>query len=43
MVYGNIYEMPADIGEFDITVVGAILPWRPRRKRANPQAETILG
>jgi hypothetical protein len=25
MVYGNIYEMPGDMGEFDTTVVGAIL------------------
>jgi hypothetical protein len=24
-VYGNIYEMPADIGTFDVTVIGAVL------------------
>ena len=37
-VQGNIYDMPADLGTFDITVVGAILlhlrePWGASRRR----------
>jgi hypothetical protein len=46
-VQGNIYDMPADLGAFDITVVGAILlhlrePWGALSQAARRTAETMI-
>ena len=46
-VQGNIYDMPADLGTFDITVVGAILlhlrePWGALSQAARRTTETMI-
>jgi len=46
-VQGNIYDMPADLGSFDITVVGAILlhlrePWGALSQAARRTTETMI-
>jgi O-methyltransferase len=46
-VQGNIYDMPADLGAFDITLVGAILlhlrePWGALSQAAAHTTETII-
>jgi O-methyltransferase len=46
-VQGNIYDMPADLGAFDITVVGAILlhlrePWGALSQAARRTTETMI-
>jgi len=46
-VQGNIYDMPADLGTFDVTVVGAILlhlrePWGALSQAARRTAETMI-
>lgn len=46
-VQGNIYAMPADIGTFDVTVVGAILlhlrePWGALRQAALRTTECLV-
>ena len=46
-VQGNIYDMPADLGSFDITLVGAILlhlrePWGALSQAARRTSETMI-
>jgi O-methyltransferase len=46
-VQGNIYDMPADLGTFDVTVVGAILlhlrePWGALSQAAQRTTETMI-
>jgi SAM-dependent methyltransferase len=46
-VQGNIYDMPADLGTFDITLVGAILlhlrePWGALSQAARLTTETMI-
>jgi SAM-dependent methyltransferase len=46
-VQGNIYDMPADLGTFDVTVVGAILlhlrePWGALSQAARRTTETMI-
>jgi SAM-dependent methyltransferase len=46
-VQGNIYDMPADLGTFDITLVGAILlhlrePWGALAQAAQRTTETMI-
>ena len=46
-VQGNIYDMPADLGTFDITVVGAILlhlrePWGALSQAARRTSEAMI-
>jgi O-methyltransferase len=46
-VQGNIYDMPADLGTFDITVVGAILlhlrePWGALSQAARRTTEAMI-
>jgi len=46
-VQGNIYDMPADLGTFDITLVGAILlhlrePWGALSQAAQRTTETMI-
>ncbi len=46
-VQGNIYDMPGDLGTFDITVVGAILlhlrePWGALSQAAQRTTETMI-
>jgi SAM-dependent methyltransferase len=46
-VQGNIYDMPGDLGTFDITVVGAILlhlrePWGALSQAAQRTTETMV-
>ncbi len=46
-VQGNIYDLPADLGTFDITVVGAILlhlrePWGALAQAARRTTETMI-
>ena len=46
-VQGSIYDMPADLGTFDITVVGAILlhlrePWGALSQAARRTSETMI-
>jgi SAM-dependent methyltransferase len=46
-VQGNIYDMPADLGTFDITLVGAILlhlrePWGALLQAARRTSETMI-
>jgi O-methyltransferase len=46
-VQGNIYDMPADLGTFDVTVVGAILlhlrePWGALSQAARRTTETMV-
>ena len=46
-VQGNIYDLPADIGTFDITLVGAILlhlrePWGALSQAARRTTETMI-
>jgi SAM-dependent methyltransferase len=46
-VQGNIYDMPPDLGTFDITLVGAILlhlrePWGALRQAARRTTETMI-
>ena len=46
-VQGNIYDMPADLGTFDITLVGAILlhlrePWGALSEAARRTTETMI-
>ncbi len=46
-VQGNIYDMPADLGTFDITVVGAILlhlrePWGALAQAARRTSDTMI-
>jgi len=46
-VQGNIYDMPADLGTFDITLVGAILlhlrePWGALSQAARRTTETMI-
>ena len=46
-VQGNIYDMPADLGTFDITLVGAILlhlrePWGALSQAARRTSETMI-
>jgi SAM-dependent methyltransferase len=46
-VQGDIYDMPADLGTFDITVVGAILlhlrePWGALSQAARRTTETMI-
>ena len=46
-VQGSIYDMPADLGTFDITVVGAILlhlrePWGALSQAARLTTETMI-
>jgi hypothetical protein len=46
-VQGNIYDMPADLGTFDVTVVGAILlhlrePWGALSQAAQRTTETVI-
>jgi hypothetical protein len=46
-VQGNIYDMPADLGTFDITLVGAILlhlrePWGALAQAAAHTTETMI-
>jgi O-methyltransferase len=46
-VQGSIYDMPADLGTFDITVVGAILlhlrePWGALSQAAQRTTETMI-
>lgn len=47
LVQGNIYAMPADLGLFDVTVVGAILlhlrePWGALSEAARRTTETMI-
>jgi SAM-dependent methyltransferase len=46
-VQGNIYDMPADLGTFDVTLVGAILlhlrePWGALSQAAAHTSETMI-
>ena len=46
-VQGNIYDMPADLGTFDVTLVGAILlhlrePWGALSQAAQRTTETMI-
>src|ERR1700733_1363854 len=46
-VQGNIYDMPGDLGSFDITLVGAILlhlrePWGAMSQAASRTTETMI-
>src|SRR5271165_1641859 len=46
-VQGNIYDMPADLGTFDITLVGAILlhlrePWGALSQAARRTTQTMI-
>jgi SAM-dependent methyltransferase len=46
-VQGNIYDMPADLGHFDVTLVGAILlhlrePWGALSQAARRTTETMI-
>jgi len=46
-VQGNIYDMPRDLGTFDVTVVGAILlhlrePWGALSQAARRTTETVI-
>ena len=46
-VQGNIYDMPADLGTFDVTVVGAILlhlrePWGALSQAAQRTTEAMI-
>ena len=46
-VQGNIYDMPADLGTFDVTLVGAILlhlrePWGALRQAAQRTTDVMI-